>query len=188
MAPRHERRAQLLDAAIDIVADRGLGGLTHRAIDDHAGLPTGTTSNYFRTRLALLEATAAHTAQLHWHHVEAVQLLIGAPITRDGVVDLLTRLVSNTDPQYRRRTLARFELFLEGTRTPQLQPFLDELQHSAVRSARVVLEAAGIAPSDAQLDALTSVLNGLLFSTITFAPAAADPRTTIEQLLAAILK
>jgi hypothetical protein len=52
MPPNPERRAQLLDAAIDILADTGVGGLTHRLVDERAGLPSGTTSNYFRTWLA----------------------------------------------------------------------------------------------------------------------------------------
>ena len=56
-----ERRIQILDAAIDILCDDGVGGLTHRQVDSRSGVPAGTTSNYFRTRQALLEATAAWT-------------------------------------------------------------------------------------------------------------------------------
>ena len=101
MPPNPERRAQLLDAAIGILADTGVGGLTHRQVDDRAGLPAGTTSNYFRTRQALLEATAARTVDLHWRRVEALQSVIG-PLTRDGVKVLLTRMISKPDEQARR--------------------------------------------------------------------------------------
>ena len=59
MPANPERRTQILDAAIDILCDDGVGGLTHRQVDSRAGVPAGTTSNYFRTRQALLEATAA---------------------------------------------------------------------------------------------------------------------------------
>src|SRR5215831_9334349 len=118
-----QRRTQILDAAIDILCDDGVGGLTHRQVDDRAGLPAGTTSNYFRTRQALLEATAARTVDLHWQRVEALQAAIG-PLTRDGVKALMTQLLSFPDEQFRRYTLARFELFMEGTRRPELQPFL----------------------------------------------------------------
>jgi hypothetical protein len=34
-----ERRAQILDAAIDILTDTDIGGVTHRQVDDRAGLP-----------------------------------------------------------------------------------------------------------------------------------------------------
>ena len=66
MPPNPERRNQILDAAIDILCDDGVGGLTHRQVDSRAGVPAGTTSNYFRTRQALLEATAQRTVDLHW--------------------------------------------------------------------------------------------------------------------------
>jgi DNA-binding transcriptional regulator YbjK len=45
MAPNPERRTQILDAAIDILCDDGVGGLTHRQVDGRAGVPAGTTSN-----------------------------------------------------------------------------------------------------------------------------------------------
>ena len=51
-----DRRTTLADAALTIVADHGLKGLTHRAVDREASVPPGTTSNYFRTRAALIGA------------------------------------------------------------------------------------------------------------------------------------
>jgi DNA-binding transcriptional regulator YbjK len=42
MPANPQRRAWILDAAIDILTDTGIGGLTHWQVDDHAGLPTGT--------------------------------------------------------------------------------------------------------------------------------------------------
>ena len=54
--PRAGRRAELLEAAVDVVAEAGLRGLTHRAVDARAGLPEGTCSAYLRSRSALLVA------------------------------------------------------------------------------------------------------------------------------------
>ena len=51
-----DRRDAIADAAIHLVATRGLRGLTHRAVDAEAGLPPGSTSYYLRTRNALLTA------------------------------------------------------------------------------------------------------------------------------------
>jgi DNA-binding transcriptional regulator YbjK len=188
--PRHpQRRGQLLDAAIDILADTGVGGLTHRQIDLRAQVPAGTTSNYFPTRLALLEAAAAHTAELHWQHVQALQSVIGQPMTRDAVVALLARMVCDLDGQYRRRSLARFELFLEGTRRPELQPFLDQLYKAAIESATVVLQAAGLTPSTERVAELTRLLNGLLFTNLTISSQsrAENLADTVNRLLQAII-
>lgn len=66
MAPRTtgSARADLItDAALDLLAERGMRGLTHRAVDERAGLPQGSTSNYARTRQSLLEATVRRLAE-----------------------------------------------------------------------------------------------------------------------------
>jgi DNA-binding transcriptional regulator YbjK len=190
MPPNPERRVQILDAAIDILADTGIGGVTHRQVDDRAGLPAGTTSNYFRTRLALLEAAAARVVDLHWQNVEVLQTAVGQPLTRDAVVALLARMISAPDEQYRRRTLARFELFMEVSRRPELQPFLNELQAAAMKSAGLILESAGFAPSIEQVGELSRLLNGLAFSSLTISPdrpGAQDPAGLIDRLLTAVL-
>lgn len=53
------RRIEIADAALAVLAAEGSRGLTHRAVDEAAGLPSGSTSNHFRTRSALLEAGAS---------------------------------------------------------------------------------------------------------------------------------
>ena len=190
MPSNPERRAQILDAAIGILADVGVGGLTHRQVDDRAGLPAGTTSNYFRTRQALLEATAERTVDLHWRRVEALQAAIGSltAFNSQGVKALITRMLSDPDEQVRRYTLARFELFMEGTRRPELRPFLAELQAAAVKSATLIFEAAGFAPEPRQMEELSRLLNGYEFSSLTISGAPGDPAGLVDRLLAAFFE
>ncbi|MFH8476781.1 TetR/AcrR family transcriptional regulator [Streptomyces sp. NPDC018000] len=57
------RANRITDAALALLAERGLRGLTHRAVDERAGLPQGSTSNYARTRQALLEAAVRRLAE-----------------------------------------------------------------------------------------------------------------------------
>jgi AcrR family transcriptional regulator len=195
MPSNPERRAQILDAAIGILADAGVGGLTHRHVDDRAGLPAGTTSNYFRTRQALLEATAARTVDLHWRRVEALQAAIGSVtrFTPQGINALLTRMISDPDELgappasggARRYTLARFELFMEGTRRPELRPFLTELQTAAVKSATLIFEAAGFTPEPQQMEELSRLLNGYVFSSLTIPGAPDDTAGLVDRLLRA---
>lgn len=180
MPANPERRTEILDAAIDILADTGVGGLTHRQVDQRAHLPAGTTSNYFRTRQTLLEATAARTVELHWQRVEALQAAIGS-LSLDGVKALMTQMLSLDEPM-RRFTLARFELFMEGTRRPELQPFLNELRAAAVKSATVIFESAGLAPTPEQMDELSRLLNGWVFSSLT-TPGTQQPAGIVDRLL-----
>jgi DNA-binding transcriptional regulator YbjK len=59
-----DRRTLLLDAALAVVADKGMKGLTHRAVDTAAGLSEGTTSNYYRNRAALVGAVLDRLLEL----------------------------------------------------------------------------------------------------------------------------
>ncbi|MER6985055.1 TetR/AcrR family transcriptional regulator, partial [Streptomyces carpinensis] len=59
-ASRPERVA---DAALALLAERGMRGLTHRAVDEAAGLPQGSTSNLARTRQALLDLAVRRLAE-----------------------------------------------------------------------------------------------------------------------------
>ncbi|MFI5509706.1 TetR/AcrR family transcriptional regulator [Mycobacterium sp. NPDC051804] len=187
MPPNPERRNQILDAAIDILCDDGVGGLTHRAVDGRAAVPAGTTSNYFRTRQALLEATAARTVDLHWQRVELLQSGVGA-LTRDALKQLMIRMLE-PDDQSRRWTLARFELFMESTRREELRPLMNELQAAAVKSATLIFEAAGFTPAPERMDEISRLLNGFVFSNLTVVPAPGtqDAAGLVDRLLSAFL-
>ena len=58
------RRETLLDAAIAVLGGQGSRGFTHRAVDAAASVPIGTTSNYFRTREALLDGVVSRFVDL----------------------------------------------------------------------------------------------------------------------------
>ncbi|MFD1536547.1 TetR/AcrR family transcriptional regulator [Nonomuraea guangzhouensis] len=59
-----KRSEVVADAAITLLAERGMRGLTHRAVDEAADLPPGSTSNLARTRAALLELTLSRLTDL----------------------------------------------------------------------------------------------------------------------------
>ena len=59
---RSPRMELLLTAALHVVAEHGLRGLTHRAVDREAGLPEGSCSAYLRTRKALVLALTQYVA------------------------------------------------------------------------------------------------------------------------------
>lgn len=189
MPANPERRTQILDAAIAILADTGVGGLTHRQVDTRSGVPAGTTSNYFRTRLALLEAVTAHVAEMHWKRVAVLQGFVGRQQDPKGVLALLTRMVTDPDERARQVNVARFELFLEGTRRPELHQALGDIQAAALKSAGLILEVAGHHPSAEQVGELARLLNGLAFSNVTFTagqPGAQDPGGLTDRILRAV--
>ena len=57
-----DRRTLICEAALDLAAEGGNRAVTHTGVDKALELPKGSTSYYFRTRRALLDATIAHLA------------------------------------------------------------------------------------------------------------------------------
>src|SRR3712207_3837778 len=117
------RRARLADAAIAVLAERGLRGLTHRAVDQAADVPPGSTSYYYRTRSALPVAVAARLTEVDTADVP-VQ---GVPPPRRDAKEMgadTAGVIEHWMNAGRDRMLARWELALESTRRPELRDTL----------------------------------------------------------------
>ncbi|RKN49764.1 TetR family transcriptional regulator [Streptomyces klenkii] len=57
-----DRRTRIARAAIEVVAERGIEGLTHRSVAAAAGVPLGSTTYYFQTLDDLLEVALRQAA------------------------------------------------------------------------------------------------------------------------------
>ncbi len=81
--PPEERHAQLLQIAIDVFADRGLGAARHAEIAERAGVAVSTVFVYFETREALVDAVLDEVARFF---IEAAERLHGQD---KGCVEIL---------------------------------------------------------------------------------------------------
>jgi DNA-binding transcriptional regulator YbjK len=181
------RARQIGDAAIAVLADRGARGLTHRAVDQAAGLPPGTTSNYARTRAALLTLTLTRIAELDAADSPPGLAGLPGPALADALARMLHRMI--TDQETRRRVLARFELAFEATRRPELRAAYDDMSRAFRTEAARLLAAAGSADPEQDAWALIAWLEGTAFYALAGAGASAMPsaavlRAQITRLLA----
>uniref|UniRef100_UPI0027E2F68B TetR/AcrR family transcriptional regulator n=1 Tax=Nonomuraea rhizosphaerae TaxID=2665663 RepID=UPI0027E2F68B len=136
-----KRSETVADTAITLLAERGMRGLTHRAVDEAAGLPPGSTSNLARTRAALLELTLSRLTELE-EGALAAAYGPSLPTDPDELAGLLTTAlrIQLADPG---RTLARYELALEATRRPELRKIYDESGRRFRDPAVAMLAALG---------------------------------------------
>ncbi|MEU6792155.1 TetR/AcrR family transcriptional regulator [Nonomuraea wenchangensis] len=185
------RRSDLVaDTAITLLAERGMRGLTHRAVDEAAGLPPGSTSNLARTRAALLELTLARLTEL--------ESAVFAPEALDptaGVdVDVAARAFAralHAQLLDRRRTLARYELALEATRRPELRAVYDLAGRRFRDVAAALLAAMGSADPARHAGELVAFGEGLMFYAVAGAggtSAEDDLRRAVADLLTGMLR
>jgi AcrR family transcriptional regulator len=170
--PNRERRAQLADAAIALLAAHGVHGVTHRAVDQRAGLPPGTASNYFRSREALLVAVAERVGELHYAEMDAA----GAAEqprsagTQERAADLIAESLMAAATTHRDRYLAIFELRLESLRRPALAAALAELFQRSIAVTVGHHASLGLDIPPAAVPALVTLYGGALFTLVSSPP------------------
>ena len=185
------RRAEIADAAISTIAREGMRGLTHRAVDQAAGLPEGSTSYYFRTRQTLLQATVDRLAEL-----DSADMLPSTARPQQPGQDLdafaaaAAGIVETWLATGRERQLARYELTLEATRRPELREALATAGAAIRAMVASQFAAAGIRQPGQRAADFVAFLDGLLFDQIAGAGTrnltGADLRRAIRALLAAV--
>lgn len=114
-----DRRTVLLDAALELVGTQGMRGLTHRAVDAAAGLPAGSTSNYFRTREALILGIVERFIVREREMATGPRHEVDA--TPDGLAAALGRFVDRALGPDRAVTLARYAILVETAQNPDLR-------------------------------------------------------------------
>lgn len=196
MDERKERRAVLADAAIDVVAEDGMRALTHRAVDARAGLPTGTTSAYFRTRQALLTALVRRLAELDRVELEALGMTpeqaaagpSGPPsgAELDAIAEGTALFVQHWLTAGRNRALARYRCLLETTAYPELREILAPHESMARLQARRLFERAGVDDPADRARSYVAAIDGMILDLLLGEPAAPGHLApAVRRLLAA---
>lgn len=177
-------RIRALDAAIELLGTEGLRALTHGRVDDRATLPRGSTSNYFRTRAALLAGVVERIIDREMPEVEAAEEL---PATADELVDALCSLLDATTDRRRTLTTARLVVFLEASHDTDLREALAR-GRAAMQAATVgLLARMGAATPEAGAAAIMACSEGIILHRIARHDET-DVRPLIELVVRAALE
>ncbi|MFH8590351.1 TetR/AcrR family transcriptional regulator [Streptomyces rimosus] len=180
------RRDEVLDAAIEVLGAAGSRRLTYQAVDAAAGVPAGTTSNYFRNRAALIDGIVAHLEALErrdWEEFARQAAPAGVPELAAAV----TRFVRHATGPGRARTAARYALFLEASSRPELRPPLARGRAAVVGWATEWLRRFGSPEPRRHCEILLDYLDGVAFHQLAFPAEDFDPGPGIAELLNGLL-
>ncbi|MFD8247977.1 TetR/AcrR family transcriptional regulator [Nocardia sp. NPDC059691] len=186
MPRKTDRRELLSDTALQLIDEIDLAAITHRSIDKAAGVPPGTTSNYFATRAALYTAIARRILD---HQIAAEKSSVANPPSTPGqVVDLLAAAVDAGSGPARNRYLARFELSVEAARDPELAALMRDLRAVTVRTRAAQIRAAYPHATDDQIDAIVSLLTGVALDRLALDVPALDTAAIVRAILRGFLE
>lgn len=161
--PSAPSRTELIaDTALTLLAERGMRGLTHRAVDERAGLPQGSTSNHARTRQALLEAAVRRLAELEARVLAPGQLLAvsGPAGAAAGLAHALHRYLTGSTELL----VCRYELALEATRRPDLRAFYDDAGRRFREPLVALMTTAGSAEPERHALSVVAWAEGMMFA------------------------
>jgi AcrR family transcriptional regulator len=151
-----DRKEQILLAAIEIIASKGYGKLTMRALARASGLKLGALQYHFRTWDDMLRALAAYIADAYRRSWEALHLDAKEPSLQD-----LVRFIMD-DPAG--TTLSGDEFFPQLWAMAQVEPAmaekLDELYTVYMEKLEERLAALGSRAPYADAIAIMSLLEG----------------------------
>lgn len=175
-------RDRALRAAVEEVGEHGIRALTHARVDARAGLPKGSTSNWFRTRAALLAGVVEHLADEE--RAIAPTLDVSSP---GELVEVVCTMIETASGPEAARTRVRLALSLEAAHNPDLLLPLQTQRATFVSWAADLLTQIGAHQPQQAARTLLACGNGLLFHRLTVEPGA-EVRPVIERCVRACLE
>lgn len=162
-------RERALEAAVGLLGAHGVRALSHARVDERAGLPPGSTSNWFRTRRALLAGVVDWIAERERADFDpAAMPAITGP---DELIEGLCAMTALQAGPFAERTRARYALFLELAGDPELGEPLRRQRREFERWTERLVIAIGITDPWPATRALMALADGLLLHRLTVDPA-----------------
>jgi DNA-binding transcriptional regulator YbjK len=171
------RREEALDAAIRVLGSEGSRGLTHRRVDREAGWPAGSTSNYFRSRDALITGIVARMEELDYQ--DWAQQTRRDPVhSLPELLEVLTQLVVLAATVGRVRTQARYALFVEAAVAGGQSPIVQSIRRSRsnlVAWGTSIFSGLDQPVPDGAAELLVDYLDGVILHQLTGTVGPVDP-------------
>ncbi|MBO3678331.1 TetR/AcrR family transcriptional regulator [Streptomyces sp. NEAU-YJ-81] len=148
-----ERRQRIIDAAAAVVRERGITGLSHRAVAAAADVPLGSTTYHFATLDDLLVAALR---QINAEWLAEVESWVEGVDPAAPPADELARWLEEQLTGDRTRMELEYELYFAALRHERLRPLAAEcLDEMARMLTRLVRDAATARAVVALIDGLT---------------------------------
>jgi DNA-binding transcriptional regulator YbjK len=172
------RRLALLESTIAVVAERGVGAATHRAVAEHAGVPLAATTYYFASRAELLLAAFRHLTEGRMHALDEAIAACPPRMSAELAAALWAHALAEVLRVDRARVVAEFEMHLDASRTPELREIHLAWEAKAMAYFTTGMRALGSPHPEADAALVLAVLTGLEIGEL------ADPTADLERVLA----
>lgn len=152
------RKQALLDAATELIAERGLEGLSHRSVAARANVPSSTPGYFFASMDELAGAAVTQVAE---NLLSAVEALV-ADLESGGIdrEDFTRRLIEHLVRTRRQEVVVQFEAYLAAGQRSELREPVERVLTGFETAAAKGLEAFGVAHPGTVARRFVAVIDG----------------------------
>jgi AcrR family transcriptional regulator len=181
------RRQALLDAAIEVLGERGMRELTHRAVDAEAGVAAGSTANYFPTREALLEAIVERVSAAERDRFDEMAVT-ARPVTPAELSRAIAGWVHDGTGASRALTLSRYAILVEAGHNAKIRRQLAETGSRVNAWFANWLRLIGSSDTDHDVAVLGNYITGMMLHQLAMPDPEFDPAGKIASLLESLVQ
>ncbi|WP_101952121.1 TetR/AcrR family transcriptional regulator [Mycobacterium sp. 3519A] len=156
-----QRRTEIIDAAIAVMAKVGLAGLSMRVVANEAQIPLGALTYYFNDKADLI---AQAFQQLSDREIDRVVQTVGrlqASMPAEHLADLVADMIIDgfTSPQG--AIVTRYELLTEASRDERLRPMFEAWYAAMVPALSRLFRELGSRQPELDSRTILAVMAGL---------------------------
>jgi DNA-binding transcriptional regulator YbjK len=156
-------KLRVLEAAVELLGTEGLRALTHARVDEQAGLPKGSTSNYFRTRAQLVTGVSNWISE---RELTEADDMATAPHSAADLVETLAAGIDFLTGPNRSMTAARLTLFMEANHNADIRAAVSQTRNVMEHSIVAAMARLGAADPYAAGLALMACCEGIILHRI----------------------
>ena len=116
-----KRKTAIVDAALRVVGEEGIQGVSMRAVAAEASVPLGTVTYYFSDKEELIEAAFLSHSQRETSRIVTALANLGGGLTSADLARGLAEFVIQGLTEYRAQLITEYQFLCESARRENLQ-------------------------------------------------------------------
>jgi TetR/AcrR family transcriptional regulator, regulator of biofilm formation and stress response len=156
-----QRRTEIIDAAIEVMADVGLGGLSMRVVAGQAGIPLGALTYYFRDKSDLVAQAFQQLSDREIARVVGTAGQLRPTMSAEQLADLVADMILDGFVEPPGAIVTRYELVTEASRDERLRPMFEAWYRAMVPALSRLFRDLGSHQPELDSRTIMAVMAGL---------------------------
>ena len=155
------RRTEIIDAAIEVMANVGLAGLSMRLVAAQAKIPLGALSYYFKDKSDLIAQAFAQLSEREIDRVVTTAERLDPSMPPEKFADLVADMLIDGFSTPRGAIVTRYELVTEASRDERLRPMFESWYVAMVPALSRLFRELGSHQPELDARTIIAVMAGL---------------------------